>query len=205
MTDVADFWFDPLCPWAWITSRWMLEVEKVRDIQTVWHVMSLAILNAERAELDEKYKARLARAKGPVRVCIAAEQLRGKDILTPLYTALGTRIHLQQRGREEGEVEAIVAESLEECGLPASLAEAADSDEFDEALLASHLAGMEPVGNDVGTPVIHYNGLAIFGPVVTPAPKGEAAGLLWDGVLLCTGTEGFYELKRTRDQRPNFD
>jgi hypothetical protein len=205
MTDVADFWFDPLCPWAWITSRWMLEVEKVRDIQTVWHVMSLAILNAERAELDEKYKARLARAKGPVRVCIAAEQLRGKEILTPLYTALGTRIHLQQRGREEGQAEAIVAESLEECGLPASLAEAAGSDEFDEALLASHLAGMEPVGNDVGTPVIHYNGLAIFGPVVTPAPKGEAAGLLWDGVLLCTGTEGFYELKRTRDQRPNFD
>jgi hypothetical protein len=205
VTDVADFWFDPLCPWAWITSRWMLEVEKVRDIQTVWHVMSLAILNAERAELDEKYKARLARAKGPVRVCIAAEQLRGKDILNPLYTALGTRIHLQQRGREEDEGEAIVAESLEECGLPASLADAADSDEFDEALLASHLAGMEPVGNNVGTPVIHYNGLAIFGPVVTPAPKGEAAGRLWDGVLLCTGTEGFYELKRTRDQRPRFD
>jgi hypothetical protein len=205
VTDVADFWFDPLCPWAWITSRWMLEVEKVRDIQTVWHVMSLAILNAERAELDEKYKARLARAKGPVRVCIAAEQLRGKDILNPLYTALGARIHLQQRGREEDEGEAIVAESLEECGLPASLADAADSDEFDEALLASHIAGMEPVGNDVGTPVIHYNGLAIFGPVVTPAPKGEAAGRLWDGVLLCTGTEGFYELKRTRDQRPRFD
>jgi hypothetical protein len=205
MTDVADFWFDPLCPWAWITSRWMLEVEKVRDIQTVWHVMSLAILNAERAELDEKYKARLARAKGPVRVCIAAEQLRGKEILTPLYTALGTRIHLQQRGREEVEGQAIVAESLEECGLPATLAVAAGSDEYDEALLASHLAGMEPVGNDVGTPVIHYNGLAIFGPVVTPAPKGEAAGRLWDGVLLCTGTEGFYELKRTRDQRPSFD
>ena len=205
MTDVADFWFDPLCPWAWITSRWMLEVEQVRDIKTVWHVMSLAILNADRADLDEQYKARLARAKGPVRVCIAAEQLEGKEILSPLYTALGTRIHVQQRGREEGQREAIVAESLAECGLPPSLAEAADSDEYDEALLASHVAGMEPVGNEVGTPVIHYNGLAIFGPVVTPAPKGEAAGRLWDGVLLCTGTDGFFELKRTRDRRPSFE
>jgi 2-hydroxychromene-2-carboxylate isomerase len=203
--DTADFWFDPLCPWAWITSRWMLEVEQVRDIHTRWHVMSLAILNAGRAELDEKYKARMARAKGPVRVCIAAEQLEGSEILLPLYTALGKRIHIEQRGRAEGEGEKIVAEALAEVGLPASLADAAQSEEFDEALAASHAAGMEPVGDDVGTPVIHYNGKAIFGPVVTPAPKGEAAGRLWDGVLLCTGTEGFFELKRTRDQRPSFD
>jgi 2-hydroxychromene-2-carboxylate isomerase len=203
--DTADFWFDPLCPWAWITSRWMLEVEQVRDIHTRWHVMSLAILNAGRAGLDEKYKARMARAKGPVRVCIAAEQLRGSDILLPLYTALGNRIHLEQRGREEGEAEAIVAEALAEVGLPASLADAARSEEFDAALEASHRAGMDPVGDDVGTPVIHYNGQAIFGPVVTPAPKGEAAGRLWDGVLLCTGTEGFYELKRSRQHRPSFE
>ena len=98
-----------------------------------------------------------------------------------------------------------MAEALAEVGLPASLVEAASSDEFDEALEASHHAGMDPVGDDVGTPVIHYNGRAIFGPVVTPAPKGEAAGRLWDGVLLCTGTEGFFELKRTRDRRPSFD
>jgi hypothetical protein len=205
VTDVADFWFDPLCPWAWITSRWMLEVEKVRDIETAWHVMSLAILNADRADLDEKYKARLARAKGPVRVCIAAEELEGNEILLPLYTALGNRIHLEQRGREEGEAETILAEALDECGLPASLADAATSDQYDDALATSHRAGMEPVGNEVGTPVIHYNGLAIFGPVVTPAPKGEAAGRLWDGVLLCTGTDGFFELKRTRDRRPSFE
>ncbi len=205
MTDTADFWFDPLCPWAWITSRWMLEVEQVRAISTRWHVMSLAILNADRQGLDEKYKERLARAKGPVRVCIAAEQLRGEEILLPLYTALGNRIHLEQRGRQEGEGEKIVAEALAELGLPASLADAARSEEFDEALAASHYAGMEPVGDDVGTPVIHYNGTAIFGPVVTPAPKGQAAGRLWDGVLLCTGTEGFFELKRTRNQPPSFD
>jgi protein-disulfide isomerase-like protein with CxxC motif len=205
MTDTADFWFDPLCPWAWITSRWMLEVEQVRDIHTEWHVMSLAILNAGRAELSEEYKARMARAKGPVRVCSAAEQMKGRDILLPLYTAIGNRFHLEQRGRAEGEAEVVIGEALAELGLPASLAAAADSDEFDAALEASHRAGMDPVGNQVGTPVIHYNGHAIFGPVVTPSPKGEAAGRLWDGVLLCTGTDGFFELKRTRDRRPSFD
>ena len=203
MTDTADFWFDPLCPWAWITSRWMLEVEQVRAIHAEWHVMSLAILNAGRQELSDEYKERMARAKGPVRVCMAAEQTRGREILLPLYTALGTRLHVQRRPREESA--AIVAEALEEVGLPAALADAAQSDEFDAALEASHRAGMDPVGDDVGTPVIHYNGKAIFGPVVTPAPKGEAAGRLWDGVLLCTGTDGFFELKRTRDQRPSFD
>jgi protein-disulfide isomerase-like protein with CxxC motif len=205
MTDTADFWFDPLCPWAWITSRWMLEIEQVRDIHTEWHVMSLAILNAGRAELSEEYKARMARAKGPVRVCIAAEQMKGRDILLPLYTAIGNRFHLERRGRAEGEAEVVLGEALAELGLPASLAAAADSDEFDAALEASHRAGMDPVGDQVGTPVIHYNGHAIFGPVVTPAPKGEAAGRLWDGVLLCTGTDGFFELKRTRDRRPSFD
>jgi mycothiol-dependent nitroreductase-like protein len=205
MTDTADFWFDPLCPWAWITSRWMLEVEQVRDVRAGWHVMSLAILNQGRQELSAEYKERMARALGPVRVCIAAEQLKGPDILLPLYTALGTRLHIERRGREEGEIEVVLAEALAEVGLPPSLTEATTSNEHDDALAASHRAGMEPVGNDVGTPVIHFNGRAIFGPVVTPAPKGEAAGRLWDGVLLCTGTEGFFELKRTRDQRPSFD
>ena len=205
VTDTADFWFDPLCPWAWITSRWMLEVEQVRDVRTNWHVMSLAILNRGRQELSDEYKERMARALGPVRVCIAAEQLKGPDILLPLYTALGhahaRRAAWARGGRDRGGL----AEALAEVGLPASLAEAATSTEYDDALAASHHAGMDPVGNDVGTPVIHFNGTAIFGPVVTPAPKGEAAGRLWDGVLLCTGTEGFFELKRTRDQRPSFD
>jgi protein-disulfide isomerase-like protein with CxxC motif len=203
--DRADFWFDPLCPWAWITSRWMLEVEQVRDIHTEWHVMSLAILNADRQELSERYRGLMERAKGMVRVCMAAEQMKGSEILLPLYTALGTRIHVQGRGKDETQGPVILAEALEELGLPASLAEASSTDEFDEALAASHHAGMDPVGDQVGTPVIHYNGRAIFGPVVTPAPKGEAAGRLWDGVLLCTGTEGFFELKRTRDLGPTFD
>jgi protein-disulfide isomerase-like protein with CxxC motif len=205
MTDTVDFWFDPLCPWAWVTSRWVLEVERVRDVSAHWHVMSLAILNSGRKELSQEYLDRMEQAKGPVRVCIAAEQMKGPDILLPLYTALGRRMHVEQRGRGQGEAEEVMAEALAEVGLPASLADAATSSDYDDALAASHRAGMDPVGADVGTPVIHVNGRAIFGPVVTPAPKGEAAGRLWDGVLLCTGTEGFFELKRTRDQRPSFD
>jgi len=205
VTDTCDFWFDPLCPWAWITSRWVLEVEQVRDVTTHWHVMSLALLNAGRDELADKYKEMMKLAMGPVRICIAAEQLRGPDILLPLYTAMGTRRHVQGRGRDDLEdARASIAESLEEVGLPASLMDAATSGEYDEALAASHHAGMDPIGMDVGTPAIQVNGHAIFGPVVTPAPRGEAAGRLWDGVLLCTSTEGFYELKRTREGRPDF-
>jgi DSBA-like thioredoxin domain len=201
MTDQADFWFDPLCPWAWMTSRWMLEVEQVRPIHTNWHVMSLAVLNEGRDDLPERYKDLMSKAMGPVRVCIAAEETAGSDVLLPLYTALGNRIHLEQR-REDP---AIITEALEEVGLPVSLAEAATSTDYDEALRKSHHAGMDPVGMDVGTPVIHVNGIAFFGPVVTPAPKGEAAGKLWDGVVLVAGTDGFFELKRTRDRPPIFD
>jgi 2-hydroxychromene-2-carboxylate isomerase len=201
MTETVDFWFDPLCPWAWLASRWMLQVEQVRDVKTEWHVMSLAVLNEGRDDLPDTYKDLMAKAMGPVRVCIAAEQAKGPDVLLPLYTALGNRIHLE--GRREDP--AIMAEALEEVGLPADLVAAATSTDFDEALRKSHHEGMDPVGYDVGTPVIHVAGVAFFGPVITPAPKGEAAGKLWDGVLLVAGTEGFFELKRSRDKPPIFD
>ena len=201
MTDTADFWFDPLCPWAWLTSRWMLELEKVRDVATSWHVMSLAVLNETKEGLPDTYKQLMERAMGPVRVCIAAEQAKGPEVLLPLYTALGKRIHLEQR-REDP---AIIAEALAEAGLPADLADAATSTEFDEAVRKSHHEGMDPVGYDVGTPVIHIGGIAFFGPVVTPTPRGEAAGKLWDGVVLVAGTDGFFELKRSRDRPPIFD
>jgi DSBA-like thioredoxin domain len=199
--DVADFWFDPLCPWAWIASRWILEVQKVRPIDTRWHVMSLALLNSGRENLAEQYKDLMKDAWGPARVSIAAAEERGDEILLPLYTALGTRFHVRKLPRNH---DTIVA-ALEEVGLPASLADAANSTHYDKALEASHHDGIDQVGLEVGTPVISFNGVAFFGPVVSPAPRGEAAGHLWDGVLLVAGTDGFFELKRSRTRRPIFD
>jgi 2-hydroxychromene-2-carboxylate isomerase len=204
MTPTADFWFDPACPWAWMTSRWMLEVEQVRDVKTAWHVMSLAVLNDGRDELSDNYKSFLKNAWGPVRVLIAAEQAHGNEVLLPLYTALGQRIHVEGRGIGDGAGD-VVLEALAEVGLPASLIEAAHTDQYDDALKKSHHEGMDQVGMEVGTPVISIEGSAFFGPVVTPAPKGEAAGKLWDGVRLVAATDGFFELKRTRDRSPIFD
>lgn len=199
--DTVDFWFDPLCPWAWMTSRWMLEVEKIRPVRTQFHVMSLAVLNSGRDDISQEYRDMLDRAWGPVRICIAAEQAHGSEVLRDLYTALGTKRHLEGRDFDK----ALYEEALAEVGLPLELAQAAESTEFDEALRASHSEGITLVGQDVGTPVISVNGVAFFGPVVAPAPKGEAAGRLWDGVLLVASTDGFFELKRTRTRDPIFD
>ena len=199
--DVADFWFDPLCPWAWMTSRWIIQASEVRNFDVQWHVMSLAYLNSDKEDIPEEYRKLLAQAWGPVRVCIAAEQAHGSEVLLPLYTALGTKYHLEAKPKDRATIE----EALAEVGLPLSLADAADTDEYDDALKKSHHAGMDQVGTEVGTPVISVNGVAFFGPVVTPAPKGEAAGVLWDGVLAVAGTPGFFELKRSRDIPPIFD
>jgi len=197
---VAEFWFDPLCPWAWIASRWMLEVQQVRPVDVRWHVMSLSYLNEGR-ELSESYRKLMDEGWGPVRVCVAAEQAYGNEALLPLYNALGERHHHQKRDYTRE----VIVEALEEAGLPASLADAAESSEFDEALKASHHQGMDQVGYEVGTPVISVAGNAFFGPVISPIPRGEAAAKLWDGVLLVAGTEGFFELKRSRTREPIFD
>ncbi len=202
----ADMWFDPLCPWAWITSRWLLEVEQVRPVHIDFHVMSLSVLNEGRDELPDQYKELLSQGWGGVRVAIAVEEKYGNAALRDLYTAMGTRIHLgkEPQGRE------LFENALKDCGLDVALADAASSEQYDERLRESHNEGMKPVGMDVGTPVIHAPGpdgnkIAFFGPVITPRPKGEAAGRLWDGVLLVAGTPGFYEIKRTRDVGPVFE
>jgi 2-hydroxychromene-2-carboxylate isomerase len=198
-TDV-DFWFDPLCPWAWIASRWIKEVEQVRPVAVRWHVMSLAVLNENNTELPEQYREFMKTALGPVRICIAAEQKFGPEVLGPLYTALGTRFHDEKAERDRATYEAALAEA----GLPAELADAADSTEYDQALRASHADGIDRVGYEVGTPIISVLGTSIFGPVVSPIPRGEAAAKLWDGVLLVAGTDGFFELKRSRTRDPIF-
>jgi len=196
----VDFYFDPACPFAWITSRWMLEVERQRDVDLRFHVMSLYVLN-EKRDLDEGYRKLMDVSWGPVRVIIAAQEQYGDKVVKPLYDAMGTRIHLQKRRDRD----AIIAEALEEVGLPEELAKAAHQKKYDRALRRSHREGIDLVGTDVGTPVIAFGDIAFFGPVVTPAPKGEAAGRLWDGCLLVAGTPGFYEIKRTRTQGPIFD
>jgi 2-hydroxychromene-2-carboxylate isomerase len=197
----VDFWFDPICPWAWITSRWILEVEQVRPVQTVWHVMSLAVLNSDKEDMPDRYRELMQSAWGPVRVLIAAEQAHGPEVLGPLYTALGTRFHLDKAPRDRETITAALAEA----GLPASLADAMDSTEYDDAVRASHAEGIDRVGYEVGTPVISVHGASVFGPVISPIPRGEAAGKLWDGVQLLMATDGFFELKRSRTRDPIFD
>lgn len=197
--DNADFWFDPRCPFAWLTSRWMLEVEKVRDIHVRWHVMSLAYLNQDR-DIPEDYRKSLEGAWGPVRVLIAAEQAHGNEVLLPLYTAMGNRIHLEKQPVDRQ----LVEESLAEAGLPVELADAMEDPAYDEAVIRSHHQGMDLVGDDVGTPTIAINGTAFFGPVITRAPRGEDAGRLWDGCVQVASFPEFFELKRTRTGELDF-
>ena len=197
---VAEFWFDPVCPWAWMTSRWMTEVERVRPVDVRWHVMSLSVLNEGR-DLPEEYVDLMRKAWGPVRVVTAARELHGEQYVKALYDAMGTRLH---PGGDK-DYASVVQKALADVGLPADLARYATSEEFDAQLRASHERGITLVGQDVGTPVIAVDGVAFFGPVVTPAPKGEAAGKLWDGVLAVASTPGFFELKRSRDLGPVFD
>ncbi len=200
MTIDVDFWFDPACPWAWMTSRWMLEVEKVRDVRTTFHVMSLAVLNEGR-DLPEDYRQAMVEAWVGVRAAIMVEQAYGAEKLRDFYTALGTRYHLRKEPRTVETVRAALAE----LGLDEQIADRAATDEVDDALRASHHEGMDPVGMDVGTPVLRVNGMSMFGPVISPAPKGEEAGSLFDGFVKMTAYPGFFELKRTRTVDPIFD
>ncbi|QGH70118.1 disulfide bond formation protein DsbA [Pseudactinotalea sp. HY158] len=200
MSAAVDFWFDPTCPWAWMTSRWMGEVEQVRDVDVTWHIMSLSVLN-EGQDVDPEYRKLMDRAWGPARVVNAARELHGQEHVKPLYDEIGIRIH--PGGRRD--YEQIIVEALAEVGLPAELIDYAGSEELDESLRASHQRGLDLVGEDVGTPIVAVDGTAFFGPVMTPAPRGEEAGRVFDGVVAVASYPGFYELKRTRTKGPIFD
>ena len=196
----AEFWFDPLCPWAWMTSRWILEVEKVRDISVKWNLFSLAHLNRDK-DVPVEYKERLAKSWFSTRVIAAAQKSKGASITLPLYTAISSRIHLKKM--EVGEN--LFKEALTEVGLPAELASAMNDSSYDNSIIESHERGIKLVGNDVGTPIIAVGEAAFFGPVISPAPKGEAAGKLWDGVVGVASYPGFFEIKRSRNVGPIFD
>jgi predicted DsbA family dithiol-disulfide isomerase len=200
MTTTVDFWFDPTCPWAWMTSRWMLEVEKVRDVKTVFHVMSLSVLNDGR-DLPEEYLAHMRDAWLPARAALLVEQRHGSEKLREFYTEIGTRFHLQR----EPKTPDVVRAALAAVGADEEIADLAQTDAFDDDLRRSHHEGMDPVGDEVGTPVLRINGMSLFGPVISPAPKGEEAGSLFDGVEKVTAYPGFFELKRTRTVGPILD
>ncbi|HJE51824.1 MAG TPA: DsbA family protein [Tessaracoccus flavescens] len=200
MTTQVDMWFDPTCPWAWMTSRWLLEVEKVRDVKVTFHVMSLSVLNEGR-DLPADYRAHIDQAWLPARASLLVEERHGSDKLAEFYTELGTRFH---PGEEPKTLETVQA-ALEAVGADADIAEIAQTDANDENLRRSHHEGMDPVGDEVGTPVIRVNGMSLFGPVISPAPKGEEAGDLFDGFVKVTAYPGFFELKRTRTVGPIFD
>ncbi|MDO5052457.1 MAG: DsbA family protein [Pseudoclavibacter sp.] len=204
MTDrtAVDFWFDPVCPWAWMTSRWIVEVARQRDIEVHWHIMSLAILNEGDEGRDEAHRrAHEAGFRlGLVVAAVDAELGNGKT--AELYEALGRRIHLERRGPGDPD---LLAEACAEVGVPTELVERGLAGEYEQAYRASHAEGIGRVGQDVGTPIIAVNGVAFFGPVISPAPKGEQALRLFDGVVMAAEYDGFFELKRSRTRGPRFE
>jgi 2-hydroxychromene-2-carboxylate isomerase len=195
----VDFWFDPSCPWAWMTSRFVDEVAPHRDLDVTWRLMSLAVLNEDK-DVSDHYRSFLPRAMRYARLLSAARELHGQEIIKPLYDALGEQIH---PGASK-DVDFVIATALQKVGLPADFARYADSDEFDAPLRASHAEGINRVGHDVGTPIIAIGEVAFFGPVISPTPRGPEALALWDGIVAVSAYDGFFELKRSRTRDPIF-
>ncbi len=199
MSEKVNFWFDPSCPWTWITSRWLVEVSELRDLDVTWRPFSLFELNRDR-ELPEDYRKHIDEVRNWGRIGMAVAQT-APDTVGEFYTELGTRAHNNDQPHSD---ETILA-ALEAVGLDAELLERAKAGEFDDAVRASTQTGLDLVGDDVGVPIIEAAGTAFFGPVMSPAPQGEDAAKAWDGTLALAQTDGFFELKRSRDVGPIFN
>lgn len=202
MTTPVKFWFDVSCPFAWVTSRWIKEVEKVRDIQVEFIPMSLAVLNDGR-DLDPDYMEKMKANWGPARVFakVATEQ---PDKVDELYTVMGSIVHREgNSGRTDfGGYDDVIAEALQRAGLDASFADVANTEDYDPQLREFHESGISSVGDEVGTPIVKLGDTAFFGPVLTKIPTGEEAGEIFDASVRLAQYPHFFELKRTRTERP---
>lgn len=202
MTEHVQFWFDVSCPFCWQTSRWMKEVEKVRDIEIEWIPMSLSVLNDGR-DVPAEYAKMMEANWGPARVFTKVKD-EAPEKIDELYTTMGTLVHNGHQGGKQGygAYDAIIAEALKKVGLPAEYADVANTEDVDEKLRAYHATAMDEVGDDVGTPVVKLGDTAFFGPVITRIPTGEEAGEIFDAAVRLAQYPYFFELKRSRTENP---
>jgi len=195
---IVDLYVDPICPYTWVVACWLREVGRRREVEVRHHVMSLHMLNAG-GVLENHYRQMV----GPSRVATAVAVRHGGDALRAWHRAFGDRIFDHWRYPKPEEYRAAEREALAVTGLPAGLADAAEADEFDDALRRSTDEAILPVGLDVGTPIIHVDGAAFFGPILNAVPLGDAALRIFDGVRLLAAGPDFFELKRTRTSPPD--
>ena len=202
-SDQVEFYWDPICPWCWITSRWMEDVRRQKDIHVTWRFFSLKMFNAER---DVSPDLSILHSMGlrALRIAAAVRAKHGNEGVARLYTLMGTSYHHDQEDIDEPEVAQAI---LERGGFAPTLATAVEDSDWDKTIETDMARAAAKVGNDVGVPIIVLNGgegPGFFGPVISPAPTGEVAVALWEGLIAVGRTPGFFELKRTREIGPRF-
>lgn len=201
--DTVEFYWDPVCPWCWITSRWMIDVGSQKQIQVNWKLFSLKKINAGR-DIAKDFKILHEMGLRALRVAAAVRKEYGNEGIAKLYTVMGTRYHHDKEDIDEPEV---LDKILQTCGFAKQLADAVNKNAWDKMIAADMDQAIAKVGRDVGVPLIVLDGgkgPGFFGPVFSPAPSGQAAVELWDAIIVAGRTPGFFELKRTREIGPQF-